>query len=110
MMKQERFTEQAQEVLAQSQELVRQYRHAQWDVEHLLLALLMQQDGLTPDILRKLGVDAQAMRRRLEGVLAEAPKLAYEGGQIYATPRVTRLLENAKAEADRLKDERSEER
>ncbi len=105
MMRQERFTEQAQEVLAQSQELVRQYRHAQWDVEHLLLALLMQQDGLTPDILRKLGVDAQAMRRRLEGVLGEAPKLAYEGGQIYATPRVTRLLENAKAEADRLKDE-----
>ena len=34
-MKPERFTEQAQEVLAASQELVRRYRHNQWDVEHI---------------------------------------------------------------------------
>ena len=46
-MKQERFTEQAQEVLAASQELVRGYRHSQWDVEHFLLALLQQEGGLT---------------------------------------------------------------
>ncbi len=40
MMRQDRFTQQAQEVLAASQELVRQQRHSQWDVEHVLLALL----------------------------------------------------------------------
>ena len=44
-MKQERFTEQAQEALASSQELVRQYRHSQWDVEHILLAMLLQEQG-----------------------------------------------------------------
>jgi len=41
----EKFTEQAQEVLAASQELVRRYHHNQWDVEHILLALLEQQGG-----------------------------------------------------------------
>ena len=49
-MRQERFTEQAQEALALSQELVRQYKHNQWDVEHILLALLQQERGLVGDM------------------------------------------------------------
>ena len=40
VLKPERFTEQAQEVLRNSQELVHQHQHSQWDVEHILLALL----------------------------------------------------------------------
>ena len=58
-MKPERFTEQAQEVLAASQELVRRYCHNQWDVEHVLLALLEQEKGVTRDILQMLGVDIE---------------------------------------------------
>ena len=104
-MKPERFTEQAQEVLAASQELVRRYRHNQWDVEHILLALLEQEKGIAQEILRELGVDAEAVKRRVEAVLDTFPKLAYEGTQIYATPRISLLLENANHEADRLKDE-----
>ena len=42
-MKQERYTEQAQQAMATSQELVQQYHHNQWDVEHILLALLRQE-------------------------------------------------------------------
>ncbi len=104
-MRQDRFTEQAQETLSLSQELVRSYRHSQWDVEHILLALLQQERGLTGEILRRLGVDEEQVRRRVEEVLERAPKVAYEGATIYATPRTARLLENAAAEADRLKDE-----
>jgi len=104
-VRQERFTEQAQEALALSQELVRQYRHSQWDVEHILLALLQQEAGLVGDILRELGVDVEAVRRQIEAALGKTPKVAYEAAQIYATPRITRLLEAAAAEADRLKDE-----
>ena len=57
-MRQEGFTEQAQEALALSQELVRQYHHGQWDVEHILLALLQQESGLVGEILKELGVNA----------------------------------------------------
>ena len=60
-MRQERFTEQAQEVLAASQELVRQYHHSQWDVEHILLALLQQQAGLVGNILKELSVDVEVV-------------------------------------------------
>ena len=62
-MQQERFTEQAQEALAASQELVRQYHHSQWDMEHVLLALLLQEKGLVGDILRELGVDVEVIKR-----------------------------------------------
>jgi len=101
----ERFTEQAQEVLAASQELLRRYRHNQWDVEHILLALLEQEKGVTRDILQMLGVDIEAVKQRVEATLESFPKVAYEAGQIYATPRISALLENANREADRLKDE-----
>jgi ATP-dependent Clp protease ATP-binding subunit ClpC len=104
-MKQDRFTEQAQEVLAASQELVRGYSHSQWDVEHVLLALLQQERGLTAEILGGLGVDGEAVRRRVEAALEKTPKVVYEGAQLYATPRVQRLLESAAAEAQRLRDD-----
>jgi ATP-dependent Clp protease ATP-binding subunit ClpC len=104
-LKPERFTEQAQEVLAASQELVRRYRHNQWDVEHVLLALLEQENGVTRDILQMLGVDIDVVKKRIGATLESFPKIAYEATQIYATPRISALLENANREADRLKDE-----
>jgi ATP-dependent Clp protease ATP-binding subunit ClpC len=92
-------------VLAASQELVRTQRHSQWDVEHVLLALLQHPDGLAGQVLQRLNVDAAALRDKVAATLAKSPKLAYDVVQIYTTPRIVRMLETANAEADRLKDE-----
>jgi len=104
-MKQERFTEQAQEALTASQELVRQYHHSQWDVEHILLALLQQERGLVGDIMRELGVDVEAVKPDIAAALERTPRVTYETGQLYATPRIANLIKTAGEEADRLKDE-----
>ncbi|MBA7653513.1 ATP-dependent Clp protease ATP-binding subunit ClpC [subsurface metagenome] len=104
-MKQERFTEQAQEALAASQELVRQYQHSQWDVEHILLALLQQEKGLVGDIFAELGVDLEAVKQEVATALEKTPKVTYDTGQLYATPRIANLIKTAGEEADRLKDE-----
>ncbi len=104
-MRQEKFTEQAQEALAASQELVRSYKHNQWDVEHILMALLQQEKGLVLDILKSLGVSHENIRQQVESALEKMPKVAYDTGQIYATPRIQDLLQAADAEARRLKDE-----
>ena len=66
MMRQDRFTEQAQEVLQASQEMVRQHRHAQWDVEHVFLALLSHKDGLARQIRAAPVGEVRAFGDRLQ--------------------------------------------
>lgn len=105
MISPEKFTEQAQEVMASSQELVRQFQHSQWDVEHILLALLNQKGGLVDEILRQLGIDPELVKQQVNRVLDESPKMTYQNPQVYATPRIMQLIRNASAEADRLTDE-----
>ena len=97
VLKPDDFTEQGQEVLGSSQEIVRRYRHSQWDVEHVLLALLELEKGVPAEVLRQLGVPVDEVKRRVEEMLERTPKTAYETTQIYVTPRASRLLENAKA-------------
>jgi len=104
-MRQERFTEQAQEALQASQQMAMQYKHSQWDVEHILLSLLIQQQGLVGEILKELKVDVEAIRNQLEQTLESTPKVAYQTGQIYATPRIAQLMQKADEEAQRLKDD-----
>jgi ATP-dependent Clp protease ATP-binding subunit ClpC len=105
MMRQDRFTEQAQAVLQNSQQIVREQKHSQWDVEHVLLALVQLKDGVAREVLSKMGVDADALGRRIAAHLDRSPKLAHDVVQIYTTPRIVRMLEAANAEAERLKDE-----
>ena len=105
MMRQDRLTEQAQEVLQSSQELVRSSRHSQWDVEHVFYALVSKRDGLARDVLTKMGIDVDALARAIKERLDRSPKLAHEVVQIYTTPRIVQMLESANAEAARLKDE-----
>jgi ATP-dependent Clp protease ATP-binding subunit ClpC len=104
-MRQERFTEQAQEALQTSQQMAMQFKHSQWDVEHILLALLVQRQGLVGEILKEINVDAEMMRSRVEEALERTPKVSYQTGQIYATPRIAMLMQKAEEEAKRLKDE-----
>ena len=104
-MRQERFTEQAQEALAASQQIATQFQHSQWDVEHILLALLVQEEGLVGKILTELGASVDAVRGEVEATLQKTPKVTYETTQIYATPRVAQLIKRADDKANDFKDE-----
>ena len=105
VLKPEQFTEQAQEVLRHSQELVHEYQHSQWDVEHIVLALLGLENGLPEAIFAELNVSVEAVKSRLRVFLESAPRLVQGTSQIYTTPRAQRLLENASVESQRLRDE-----
>jgi ATP-dependent Clp protease ATP-binding subunit ClpC len=104
-VKQERFTEQAQSAIQASQQMAMQFKHSQWDVEHILLALLIQPQGLVGEILKELNVNLEATRNQVEEALHKTPKVAYHTGQIYATPRVAAVMQKADEEATRLKDD-----
>ena len=105
VLRPDEFTEQAQEILKTSQDIMRRYRHSQWDSEHVLMALIEQEKGVPAEIFRELGVSLENMHGALHGMLERAPKAAHESVQVYVTPRAARLLERAKSEADRLGDE-----
>jgi len=101
----ERFTEQAREALTNAQELVRFYNHSQLDVEHIMLSMLAQSGGLTPEILTKLGIDVETLKKRIEATLDRAPTIIHGVTQLYSTPRVQLILSIADKECRALKDE-----
>ena len=109
MMRFDRFTERAQDAAARAYEILQRYGHNQVDTEHILLALLEQPEGVIPQILDRLSVDQNLIKKRLDDVLRASPKGAaiYGGGtgQVFITPRVKRIIDLANEEANRLKDE-----
>ena len=109
MMRFDRFTERAQDAAARAFEILQRYGHNQVDTEHLLLAMLEQPEGVIPQILEKLSVDQELIKRRLDDVLRASPRGAqiYGGGtgQVFVTPRLKRIVDLANDEASRFKDE-----
>src|SRR6266508_1136836 len=99
-----RLTEKAREAVLAAQEIAQDHNHQQVDAEHLLLALLDQDGGLTPELLRRMGVDPGELRRRVVAEIERTPKV-YGGGQLYMAQRLSAVLRAAKEEAKRLKDE-----
>jgi ATP-dependent Clp protease ATP-binding subunit ClpB len=103
-----KLTEKLQEALSSAQSKAVRYGHQQVDVEHLLLALLEQDRGLTASILNKANVDVESFRRNVEQELDRAPKVSGpsgETGQVYVTARLNRLLSQAEDESKKLGDE-----
>ena len=105
VLRPDNFTEQAQEVLRESQEIVRRYRHPQWDAEHIFMALLDQKEGVAMELLSELGAPTDAIRASLHSVMDSVPRSAQTVTQIFMTPRAEAALSRAKAEADRLGDD-----
>jgi ATP-dependent Clp protease ATP-binding subunit ClpC len=108
MMRFDRYTERAQDATMRAYEILQRYGHNQVDVEHLLLALLEQPDGVVSQLMDKLGVDIETVKGRLDEVLRASPKASIYGGgtgQVFITPRVKRALDQANKEAGSLKDE-----
>ncbi len=107
VLRQEDYTEQAREALARSQQAVLEYRHSQWDAEHLLLGLLRLENGTPARLLEHLSTDVSALTSELESILSAGAKTnaSSSTGQIFATPRIQNVLDTAKRESRRMNDE-----
>jgi ATP-dependent Clp protease ATP-binding subunit ClpC len=108
MMRFDRFTERAQEAAQRAAEIIQRYGHNQIDTEHILLAMIEQPQGVIPQLLELLKIDANMLAERLDYILRTSPKASIFGGgagQIFITPRVKRIIDLANEEANRMKDE-----
>jgi len=103
-----RMTQKVREAVSDAQNLATRMSHQEVDGEHLLAALLNQQDGLAPLLLQRMGINAEEIRTAVEQELARRPKVSgtgIEAGKVYITQRLNQLLLAAQDEAGRLKDE-----
>ncbi|NPU97298.1 MAG: ATP-dependent chaperone ClpB [Candidatus Omnitrophica bacterium] len=103
-----RFTQKSQDALGEAQNLAIRHGHVEVDTDHLLLALLEQEEGLIPRMLRKMDAPAEEIRDRVASELHRRPRVSGPGaepGKIYVTNALNQTLVEAEAEAKRLKDE-----
>src|SRR5438445_3559977 len=103
-VRQERFTEKALEALQQAAELARETGNQAVEPEHLLLALIRQDEGGARTILERAGASAQALQPALVSAIERFPKVS-GGGNPYLGEALSKHLEQAEREAGRLKDE-----
>src|SRR3990172_4805894 len=103
-MRLDRLTVKAQEAFQAAQRHAEGKKHPQLDAEHLAWALVRQDDGVAPPLLKKVGVDVTGLRRDLDQALDRLPQVT-GGGQMYAAPRLQETMTKAEQEAERLQDE-----
>ena len=99
----DKLTIKTQEAIQQAQRLVTTYDHQEVDVEHLLLALLDQPEGIVVPLLQKLGARPEVVRSEVDAELQKRPKVYGDSGQIGLAPRLAKVLTHtALEEAERL--------
>jgi ATP-dependent Clp protease ATP-binding subunit ClpB len=103
-----RFTQKSQEALTEAQNKAIRLNHQEIDVEHLLLALLEQPEGLIPRLFNKLDIPLDTIQAKVETELNRRPRVTGPGStpnSIVVTNRLRKVLLQAEDEAKRLKDD-----
>ncbi len=104
-MRLENLTIKAQEALQAAQDMADKRSQQAIEVEHLLCALLEQEDGVVIPVLKKLGVEPETLRRDLYSEIDRIPRVQGATAGVYISPRTKKVLDAAWSEAERLKDE-----
>jgi ATP-dependent Clp protease ATP-binding subunit ClpB len=103
-MRMDRLTEKSQEALSGALSLAAENGQQGVEPEHLLLALLTQEGGLTRPLLRAAGADAAALEAQVASAVERFPKVS-GGTEPYLSQALRRVLDDAWKEAEKLKDE-----
>ena len=101
-MQPDRMTVKVREALQAAADLARRSGHPEVTTVHLFRALLDQDGGLLPAILDRLGTPPASLGARLDDALLKLPK--QEGGDIVFARDLSRLLQAAMGEMERMKD------
>ncbi|MDR1612759.1 MAG: ATP-dependent chaperone ClpB [Planctomycetota bacterium] len=104
-MRLDKLTLKAQEALEKARELAAKRNHQEIAPEHLFLALLGQDDGIVPAILKKLGSDPGWLGERVERLLAGYPQVSGVEAGAALSRELRAVLEAAWTEAEQLRDE-----
>lgn len=104
-MRFDKFTTKFQQALADAQSLAVGHDHAYIEPQHLLLALLQQEDGGTVSLLQRAGVNVPPLRQALTQSLTRLPKVEGTGGEINVSRDLNNLLNLTDKEAQKRGDQ-----
>jgi ATP-dependent Clp protease ATP-binding subunit ClpB len=104
-MRPDKFTIKSQEAIQKAQDLAQEKGHQQVDVDHLIFVLF--EEGIVPEIMKKLGADIVFLRKNIESEIDRMPKVLGSSpvGQLYVTQELKDVFEAAYKESKHLKDD-----
>ncbi|MBU0985164.1 MAG: type VI secretion system ATPase TssH, partial [candidate division Zixibacteria bacterium] len=98
-----KFTQRSIDAITYAQQMAQAEQHPQVTPEHLMVALLKQEDGLIPQVIKKSGADFDRIFDETTDALALLPKQS--GGQLYPSQELTQVFFKAEGELKQFKDE-----
>ncbi len=104
-MRIDKFTQKGQEALLEAQNLAQEYRHPAIEPEHLLKALLEQEGGVVPSLLKRIGSDEALLRQSLEQSLTRMARATGSSVQIGMSRDLANIIEEAEEIAAQMKDD-----
>ena len=103
-----KYTKRSMEAIQEAQNLALHFNHQQIEQLHLLLALLRQENGLIPQLLKRMGKTPESLEAAVEDKLRQMPTVTgsgREGGKYYIARSVDQLFSQAEEVAESMKDE-----
>ncbi len=107
-MSENKYTQKSIEAINGAQTLATEYSNQQLEQAHLLLALLQEEQGLIPQLLKKMGKDVAAVTQSARAIVEKLPKvqgLSREQGKVYVSGDMDKALNEAAKVASQMKDE-----
>lgn len=104
-MNYEKFTLKAQEAVRAASALAQTRDNPSVENEHILLALLQQEEGVVPALLDRIGGDKASLVTAAESLVAKLPKSYGAAAQLYLSNSASKALAKAESEAAALKDD-----
>ena len=101
------FTQKSQEAIQNAQNLAIRNNHQQLEQIHLLIALLQQDGGLVPQLLRKMDITVESLQAAAQAELRKLPGVtgAREADKIYISNDLNQTLIAAQDRAEHMKDD-----
>lgn len=99
----QKFTQKSMEAVNDCEKLAYEYGNQEIEQEHLLVALLQQEDGLIPKLIEKMEIQLPHFLNNAESKLAARVKVS--GGQVFVGKDLNQVLIHAEDEAKALGDE-----
>ena len=107
-MNAQKFTKKSLEALQSAESIAIENQNMQVMPEHLTYALVDQDGGLIPSLMKKAGIDVDKLLAMLDGAIQKIPAVSGSGrepGKIYISPLTDKILTGAERLADSAKDE-----